>query len=374
MAPEQMTNLFPTQTKWVEEFSQIHYGPHNDQSLDLYRPPVRRSKDLLLPTVVFMHGGAWLRKGQREASAARLARQLVITADVVVVVVGYSLSRLKRKHFVALGFIFATLLASACFVGFTATPLAAFMSVQSAQLVSLASFCAAALGMAVCWRYRYACAPVVKFPQQPHDCAAALDWVVQNIERHGGDPRCITLAGHSAGAHLASLIAIDSRFIQSDSTIEQVRGFIAISGVYDSVLSTAESVVGGSCMWHWGVQLVWQLLLEIVFGTDPDNWPDAFPTMHAREKSEGFNREQSALLITAEHELVGLQQQADQFAEELTVQGYWVQQLVVKGTNHLSIMNTIPNPEPINDPVHPVVQAMTQFVKQTIVQRKLCIL
>ena len=92
-----------------------------------------------------------------------------------------------------------------------------------------------------------------------------------------------------------------------------------------------------------------QLLLEIVFGTDPKNWSDAFPTSHARGKTESFSQELSVLLITAEHELVGLQHQADQFAEELTGQGYWVQQLVVKGTNHLSIMNTIPDPEHVTE-------------------------
>jgi len=258
MAAEQMTNLFPTQTKWVEEFCQIQYGAHKEQSLDLYRPPVRRNRGLL-PTVVFMHGGAWLRKGQREASAARLARQMVVNADVVVVVVGYSLSRLKGRQFVTLGLVFAALLASLTLACFTTTPLAGLISVRSAQLVSLASFCVAAIALAVCWRCKYACSRVVQFPQQPHDCAAALDWVVENAERHGGDPHSITLAGHSAGAHLASLLAIDSRFIQSDSTHQQVRGVVAISGVYDSVLSTAEVAGGVSCMWRWTVQLVWQV-------------------------------------------------------------------------------------------------------------------
>lgn len=41
------------------------------------------------------------------------------------------------------------------------------------------------------------------------DAAAAAAWVVKNIERYGGDPSQIYLAGHSAGGYLVMMIGFD---------------------------------------------------------------------------------------------------------------------------------------------------------------------
>lgn len=40
------------------------------------------------------------------------------------------------------------------------------------------------------------------------DLTAALDWVHENIQLFGGDPDRITVAGHSAGAVLASMLDV----------------------------------------------------------------------------------------------------------------------------------------------------------------------
>jgi arylformamidase len=57
---------------------------------------------------------------------------------------------------------------------------------------------------------------------------AAVDWVRGNIARFGGDPRRISLSGHSAGAHLAAEVLAhdwdDPSFLS---------GMIAISGIFD---------------------------------------------------------------------------------------------------------------------------------------------
>ena len=56
-------------------------------------------------------------------------------------------------------------------------------------------------------------------PQNPHpaqieDVAAAFAWVVRNIAQRGGDTSRIYLSGHSAGAHLAALLALDEKYLQ----------------------------------------------------------------------------------------------------------------------------------------------------------------
>lgn len=51
------------------------------------------------------------------------------------------------------------------------------------------------------------------FPDFMHDAAAAVAWTQRNIARYGGDPKKIYLIGHSAGAHIATLLALDKQYL-----------------------------------------------------------------------------------------------------------------------------------------------------------------
>lgn len=64
-----------------------------------------------------------------------------------------------------------------------------------------------------------------RFPAAFDDCLHALLHVSQHIASSGGDPKRIYLAGHSAGAHLASLVAL--------RTPVAVSGCLPISGIMD---------------------------------------------------------------------------------------------------------------------------------------------
>ena len=75
--------------------------------------------------------------------------------------------------------------------------------------------------------------PEAKFPQFVDDGAAALSWVVSHAAQIGGDPNRIFLAGHSAGAHLAGMLAYDpARLTRVGLPAGLVRGFIGLSGPY----------------------------------------------------------------------------------------------------------------------------------------------
>jgi acetyl esterase/lipase len=53
----------------------------------------------------------------------------------------------------------------------------------------------------------YRLAPAAKFPSGAEDVALAVEWIVGNISKHGGDGKRIVLVGHSAGgAHVASYL------------------------------------------------------------------------------------------------------------------------------------------------------------------------
>ncbi|HCI47627.1 MAG TPA: hypothetical protein DFI00_10070 [Rhodospirillaceae bacterium] len=51
--------------------------------------------------------------------------------------------------------------------------------------------------------------------EQAHDVATALVWLRDHIAEHGGDPAQIHIMGHSAGAHLAALTAIDPQYLHA---------------------------------------------------------------------------------------------------------------------------------------------------------------
>ncbi|KAB7646582.1 alpha/beta hydrolase fold domain-containing protein [Polymorphobacter fuscus] len=55
----------------------------------------------------------------------------------------------------------------------------------------------------------YRLVPAARFPAFVEDGAAATQWTAANVARHGGDPRRIAVAGHSAGAYIAMMLALD---------------------------------------------------------------------------------------------------------------------------------------------------------------------
>jgi acetyl esterase/lipase len=75
--------------------------------------------------------------------------------------------------------------------------------------------------------------PEARFPGFMDDAAAALSWVVSHAAEIGGDPARIYLAGHSAGAQIAALLAYDAdRQERAGLRSGVVKGFIGLSGPY----------------------------------------------------------------------------------------------------------------------------------------------
>lgn len=75
--------------------------------------------------------------------------------------------------------------------------------------------------------------PRARFPGFVEDGALAVKWVREHAREYGGDPDAIFLMGHSAGAHIAALLALDGRYLQKvggDPT--WMRGWIGLSGPY----------------------------------------------------------------------------------------------------------------------------------------------
>jgi acetyl esterase/lipase len=75
----------------------------------------------------------------------------------------------------------------------------------------------------------YRLAPMHPWPAGAEDVAAAVQWVVNHIGSHGGDPTRLIVAGHSAGAtHVAGFLAG-----QGGPGANTIAGAVMMSGLYD---------------------------------------------------------------------------------------------------------------------------------------------
>lgn len=107
--------------------------------------------------------------------------------------------------------------------------------------------------------------PEVLFPGFMADPAKAARWVKDHIQALGGDPDRIFLAGHSAGAHIAVMLALNEEYLAKEQLkLSDFRGSIGLAGPYDFLPLTSER-------------------LKVIFGTEDQRWksqPINFVTGH----------------------------------------------------------------------------------------------
>jgi acetyl esterase/lipase len=92
----------------------------------------------------------------------------------------------------------------------------------------------------------YRLAPKHPHPAQIEDVAAAFAWLWRHVGEHGGDTNRFFVGGHSAGGHLAALLALDERHLQRHQLSPRlIKGVLCLSGVYDVNDGSRESRVFG---------------------------------------------------------------------------------------------------------------------------------
>ena len=85
----------------------------------------------------------------------------------------------------------------------------------------------------------YRLSPEVKHPDHTIDAARAFAWVKDNISRFNGDEKRVSLMGHSAGGHMAALIASDPSYLgRFGHSPKEVHSLVGVSGVYHIGLMT----------------------------------------------------------------------------------------------------------------------------------------
>ena len=76
--------------------------------------------------------------------------------------------------------------------------------------------------------------PEVGYPSFIEDGALAIKWTKDNVPNYGGDPHQIFLMGHSAGAYIAAMLALDRTYLaEVNIAPDDLAGMIGLAGPYD---------------------------------------------------------------------------------------------------------------------------------------------
>lgn len=200
----------------------------------------------------------------------------------------------------------------------------------------------------------YRLTPYVRHPEHARDVARAFAWVQRNIVKYGGDPKRIVLVGHSAGGHLASLVATDPAYLADPelkldaSARSSLKGVVGVSGVYR--IPAAEEFqrdIASAVIDNWmetargSAALAIPLLTYLgptlnpfhhVFGTDPALVKKASPVSHVRKGLPPF------LLLLSEVEPPTLDDMAKDFTTRLLENGVSAELRSFGGCNHRTIV------------------------------------
>ncbi len=168
---------------------------------------------------------------------------------------------------------------------------------------------------------RYRLAPAHRHPAQAEDVAAAVAYLARESKQYGYDGRRLFVAGHSAGAHLAALVALDSGYLSVHHISPQsLAGVIALSGIYN--LQPTEETAEQQ-----------RQAVRQTFGDHPDGLKAASPRSHAGPSAPPF------LILAAESDFPGFPVDAKRLADSLRGTGHsTVRQLVIPGSDHFSIV------------------------------------
>jgi arylformamidase len=163
----------------------------------------------------------------------------------------------------------------------------------------------------------YRLSPEVTYPTYAEDCAEAIAWVFQNIDKLGGDKDRVFISGHSAGAHLAALLGTDSTYLNKyNIQPSQLGGIIPVdTASFDLLSRRNERFV--------------EKLVEQAFGTDETILKTASPMHHVK-----MNQTYPEFLIFSSGNRYSAIKQGEELSKRLIESGNKANAIVIDGYNH----------------------------------------
>lgn len=158
--------------------------------------------------------------------------------------------------------------------------------------------------------------PKVRYPGFLEDGAAAVRWTIAHAREFGGDPARLVLAGHSAGAYNAAMLAYDPHWLGADQ--KDVRGFIGLAGPYDFLPLDTDAT-------------------REVFG--------AYPDLPATQPVNFIDRsDPAAFIATAGHDDTVRPHNSDSLTAKLKASGVEVERVDYPKLGHVGILTALSRP------------------------------
>jgi acetyl esterase/lipase len=183
--------------------------------------------------------------------------------------------------------------------------------------------------------------PPARYPDFLDDGALVVRWAKDNAKRFGGDPQKIFLMGHSAGAHIAAMLAIDATWLRKVGLVpgRDILGLIGVSGPYDFLPLKDET-------------------LEIIFGGA--NRPETQPITHVTPGAP------PVLLLTGDKDDVVGAGNSIRLAERLRAAGNEATTVIYPRTGHYIIVAAI---APIIRTLVPILRDTDAFIAKVLTSR-----
>jgi acetyl esterase/lipase len=178
--------------------------------------------------------------------------------------------------------------------------------------------------------------PEVRYPGFLEDSARAVAWTAENVQGYGGDGRRLFVMGHSAGAYIAAMLALDPRWLAAQGlTPSALRGWIGLAGPYDFI--PIQNLTTRPVFWY------------------PDTPVESQPINHVSAASP------PALLIAAKNDdLVNPVRNTGGLATRLRAVGVEVREVYFNHVNHATLIGAM---APALHFLAPVLATVEQFVK-----------
>jgi acetyl esterase/lipase len=173
----------------------------------------------------------------------------------------------------------------------------------------------------------YRLSPEANFEQMALDCAYAVKWVEDNIHSFNGNPQRIFVSGHSAGGHLAALIALNNEFLNASSAnLEAIKGCILI----DAFGLNAKDFIEAH-------QSIYMKHIKDIFTSNPDNWRRGSPAEYLNLSDLPF------LVMTGEktHDVLMYDNQI--FVQKLTAKGKTYTAEIYPNKTHMQMITQMSN-------------------------------
>ena len=165
----------------------------------------------------------------------------------------------------------------------------------------------------------YRLSPTVKYPSHINDAQAATEWVFNNIESLGGDLKNVYVSGHSAGAYLAAILALNKEL--RIHKMKKIKGAILISP-FLYVEETAP------------VRIKRDTIYKSIWGTNQKDWEKASVSPYVEGNNENF------ISIMAENDEAWRKDQNKRFITKLNEKQI-ASYVEIPNRNHVSLISKI---------------------------------